>query len=77
MNAGALKKRKSCARVDSECHSDSRPISSCCYGNSTYVTLAMKKSKVCVVNLCGAIFDDQWIKGLRENGEWNTNMKTV
>ena len=69
MDAGALKKPKSRARVNSGCHSDSRPISSCCHGNSTYVTLVMKKSKLCVVNLCGAIFDYQRIKGRRENGE--------
>jgi len=42
---------------------------SCCYGNGTYVSLTIKKTKVCVVNLPAAILGDRGIKGFREKGE--------
>jgi len=38
-------------------------------GNSTYVSLSIKKYKVFVVNLRAAILGDQMIKGFREKGE--------
>ena len=46
-----------------------------CHGNGRYVSLTIKKTDVCVVNLLSAIFGDQRINGFRENGEWNTGFK--
>jgi len=41
----------------------------CCHGNGTYISLTIKKTKVCVVNFLAAIFGDCEIKGFREKGE--------
>ena len=38
-------------------------------GNGTYVSLTIKKTNVCVVNLLAATFGDQEIKGFGEKGE--------